>query len=418
MSPVKCLKNGFVGIAMLIFGMTSGLANTEIQFWTMQLSPFHDEYVHGLINEFEADNPGVSIKWVDVPWKEMEKKMLASVAAKRPPDVVNMNPQFSSKLAEYNALADPRDYLSESQTNQYIKPIFSANSFNSKTFAVPWYLSTTITIYNKKILADAEAKVPTNHHELLIAAQKIKKTLDKYAYFPAMDGSRALEDMVTMGAQLANQSHTGAGFNTTLGRDFFKFYRDLYQQDLVPRNVLTEGHHKAVELFQSGELGMITTGMQFLNTIKINAPEIFKHIAIAPQLTGPNDRFNVAMMNLAVPMLSKHKALAFKFAVFVTNNKNQIKLAKRVPILPSTRQSYNDIFFQQRATDSVIEQARYLSAKQVLNGEVLVPPLPKYSKLRTSFVRNLQSAMVEEKTITEALDDAEKTWALFLGANK
>ena len=39
-----------------------------LRFWTMQLSPFHDAYVQGLILRFEAQHPGVRVQWVDVPW--------------------------------------------------------------------------------------------------------------------------------------------------------------------------------------------------------------------------------------------------------------------------------------------------------------------------------------------------------------
>ncbi|MFY8084675.1 MAG: hypothetical protein ACOVN7_13225, partial [Rubrivivax sp.] len=42
----------------------------ELAFWTMQLAPFHNDYVQGLIARFEAARPGVRVKWTDVPWAE------------------------------------------------------------------------------------------------------------------------------------------------------------------------------------------------------------------------------------------------------------------------------------------------------------------------------------------------------------
>jgi len=418
MSTFRTIVIDFVVVISLNLFCLSAYATTQIQFWTMQLSPYHDDYVLDLIEQFEQKNPDIKIKWVDVPWKEMEKKVLAAIAANTAPDVVNLNPQFSSKLAEYKALANPEDYLTPVQIERYVPAIWQANKYQQRSFAIPWYLSTTVTIYNQTILDLAEVEVPTTHAQLLNAAIKIKDKLAKYAYFPAMDGSRALEDMITMGAPLLNATHNGAGFNNAKGKAFFEFYRNLYQQGLVPKNVLTEGHHKAVELFQSGELAFITTGMQFLNTIKMNAPALYQTIGVAPQLSGASQKYNVATMNLAVPQRSQHKKLAFDFAQFVTNPDNQLALAKRIPLLPSTLISYEHPMFSKYQDDSpLIDKARVISAQQVLKGEVLVSPLPKYNKLRNSFIRNLQQAMVGQKTTDEALSDITKIWQVLLGGN-
>ncbi|WP_237068028.1 ABC transporter substrate-binding protein [Microbulbifer guangxiensis] len=405
-----------VGVAALFSACVS--AATQIQFWTMQLSPFHDEYVNGLIAEFERQNPDVRVKWVDVPWKEMEKKVLASVAARTAPDLVNLNPQFAAKLAQYGALADPERFLAPEEIDAYLPNIWQANRFRGQSFAIPWYLSTTVTIFNRELLEAAGAKVPSDHIELLDTAKRIRTVLDKYAYFPAMDGSHPMESLVAMGVPLVDAGQSAVGFDNEAGEAFFRYYRDLYQQGLIPRNVLTEGHRKAVDLFQSGEVAMITTGMQFLNNIRINSPDLFEKIGIAPQLKVAGAPFNVAVMNLAVPALSKNKEAAFRFATFVTNHENQMALAHRVPLMPSTAESYRDPFFSELDPEpGIIDRARLLSARQILEGGVLVPPLPNYSKLKTSFVYNLQSAMLGRLTVDEALDETVETWALFLGGS-
>ena len=391
-------------------------AATEIQFWTMQLSPFHDDYVNGMIREFERQNPSIQVKWVDVPWKEMEKKVLASVAAGTAPDVVNLNPQFAAKLAEFGALADPERYLSAQEVAAYLPNIWNANRFRGTAFAIPWYLSTTITIYNRALLQRAGVSVPQDFDALLTAAKALRQTTGKYAYFPAMDGSRPLENMAAMGTPLLASGTNRVGFDNPQGEAFFRFYRDLYQQGLIPGNVLTEGHHKAVDLFQSGEVALITTGMQFLQSIQTNAPQLYAHVDVAPQLKHPHSKHNVAVMNLAVPKLSASKVAAFRFATFVTNHANQMALARRIPLLPSTAESYADPLFSLPENPTLVDRARHISAQQVLAGEVLVPPLPGYSKLRTSFVFNLQSAMVGNLSVEQALANTRDTWTLFLQA--
>ncbi len=61
-------------------------------------------YINGVIDEFESQNPNIKIKWIDVPFSEGEKRTLASVLSDNPPDLVNLNPDFSATLAHKGAL--------------------------------------------------------------------------------------------------------------------------------------------------------------------------------------------------------------------------------------------------------------------------------------------------------------------------
>lgn len=71
----------------------------ELQFWTLDLAPKFNDYLHGVIAAWERDNPGLKVRWTDVPWGSVERKLLAAVFARTAPDVVNLNPLFAANLA-------------------------------------------------------------------------------------------------------------------------------------------------------------------------------------------------------------------------------------------------------------------------------------------------------------------------------
>ena len=48
-------------------------ANTEVIFWTLQMSDFSD-YINNVIKEFEAKNPEIRIQWIDVPFQKAKKE--------------------------------------------------------------------------------------------------------------------------------------------------------------------------------------------------------------------------------------------------------------------------------------------------------------------------------------------------------
>jgi putative chitobiose transport system substrate-binding protein len=392
--------------------------NQQLVFWTMQLSPFFDDYVLDLITRFEAANPGVRIKWVDVPWGEMERKALASMAAGTAPDVVNLNPQFAARLAELGALADPRLHLSPSQINAYLPPAWAANQLKGVAFAVPWYLSTTVTLYHRGLLQRAGVAVPRTFEQLASAAQAVQQRTGVYAWFPAMDGAAPLEMLVAMQGALLQPGGCKPAFDSPQGVAAFTLLRDLYRNKQVPPTVLTEGHRSAVAQFLSGQVAMVSTGMQFMGQVKKNNPQLYAQMGVAPQVTGfmgSTSAPNIAAMNLAVPTRSANPALAFAFAAFVTNSENQLLLVRRVPLLPSTQASYADPLFTQSSGDALLDEARAISVRQVQSGTVHVPPLPHYNKLRVSFVRHIQSAMAGKEEPAAAVAAISRTWQPLLG---
>ena len=103
------------------------LKNNEVVFWTLQMNDFAP-YINGVIEEFETQNPEIKIKWVDVPFSEGEKRTLASVLSDNPPDLVNLNPDFSATLAHKGALYE----IPEESTEQFNKEILNSLKYNGK----------------------------------------------------------------------------------------------------------------------------------------------------------------------------------------------------------------------------------------------------------------------------------------------
>ena len=53
-------------------------------------------YTSALCSEFEKKHEGYKIKWIDIPIKEAQKRTLASILSSTPPDLINLNPDFSA----------------------------------------------------------------------------------------------------------------------------------------------------------------------------------------------------------------------------------------------------------------------------------------------------------------------------------
>ncbi|HEY9651181.1 MAG TPA: sugar ABC transporter substrate-binding protein [Coleofasciculaceae cyanobacterium] len=390
-------------------------ASSDLEFWTMQLKPQFTEYFNKLIAGFESENPGVKVRWVDVPWTAMESKILTSVSAKTAPDVVNLNPGFASQLASRNAWLDLDAKVPQPVRQQYLPKIWNASTINGKSFGIPWYLTTRVTIYNQDLLKKAGvSQPPATFDQLAQVAQQVKDKTGKYAFFVTFvpgDSGEVLESFVQMGVQLVDNQGKAA-FNTPEGIAAFNYWVELYKKELLPKEVLTQGHRNAIELYQAGETAMLASGAEFLKTIETNAPAIAKVSATAPQVTGKTGKKNVAVMNLVIPRDTTNPDEALKFALFVTNTNNQLEFAKAANVLPSTTEAVEAYKKELSNKDnaSSVEQARAISANQLQDAEVLVPAMKDLNKLQKAIYENLQAAMLGEKSVEKAVADAAQEW--------
>lgn len=402
----------------------SSVSNSnELEFWTMQLKPQFTQYFEDLNNSFETKNEAVKVRWVDIPWAAMESKILTSISAKTAPDVVNLNPNFASQLAIRNAWLNLEAAVSPEVKQTYLPQIWQASSIkvcqndncNSTTFGLPWYLTTRVTIYNQELLQQANiSEPPKTYQELAKVAQQIKNKTGKYAFFVTFvpgDSGEVLESLVQMGVELVDESGKAA-FNTPEGEAAFRYWVDLYQQQLLPPEVLTQGHRHGIELYQAGETALLASGAEFLSSIANNAPTIAEVSAAAPQITGKTGKKNVAVMNLVIPRDSDKADAALEYALYVTNTENQIAFAKAANVLPSTvkavEQYIRDI--EQQPSVTPVEQARKVSAMQLKDAEILIPARENLQVLQKAIYENLQAAMLEEKTVEQALQDAAEEW--------
>jgi putative chitobiose transport system substrate-binding protein len=386
----------------------------EVEFWTMQLQPQFTDYFKQLITTFEAQNPGTKIRWVDVPWAEMERKILTAVAAKSAPDVVNLNPNFASQLAARNAWLELDTKVPAEIKQQYFSNIWQSSTLDGKSFGLPWYLTTRVAIYNGDLLKQAGlAKPPATYTELAQAAKQIKDKTGKYAFFATLvpeDSGEVLESFVQMGVQLVD-GQGKAAFNTPQGKAAFQYWVDLYKNGLLPKEVLTEGHRHAIDLYQQGQTAILASGAEFLKTIEKNAPSISKVSASAPQITGDTGKKNVAVMNLVIPKDTDRPDAALKFALFVTNDQNQLSFAKAANVLPSTIKASEDRYFTNIPADATpVDKARMVSASQLKTAEVLIPAMKDVKELQKVIYQNLQAAMLGQKTVDQAVNDAAQGW--------
>jgi putative chitobiose transport system substrate-binding protein len=276
-------------------------------------------------------------------------------------------------------------------------------------------LTTNVTIYNQELFTKAGVvKPPTTYQELAQVAKQIKDKTGKYALFTTFvpeDSNDVLESLVQMGVQLIDKQGKAA-FNTSAGKAAFQYWVDLYQQGLLPKEALTQGHQQGIQLYQAGETAILSAGAPFIDTIEKNAPQIAKVSAVAPQISGQTGKKGVAVMNLVIPRSTKMSEAAVKFALFITNASNQVAFAQASDTLPSNIKAVAEYKANLANSNdkSTLAQGKLISAEQLSQSEILIPPLKNLNLLKKAIYENIQAAMLGEKTVEQAVTTAASDW--------
>ena len=291
-----------------------------LQLWTLQLAPKFNPYMDAVIHSWEQDHPDAPVRWTDLPWGSVERKLLAAVFARTAPDVVNLNPPFAANLASKGGLTDLTPLLPSDAASRYLPSVWSAaRDPQAGQIAIPWYLTVRLSLVNGELLRQAGISEPPRRWQDVPAyARRVRERTGRYGLFVTVvpdDSAELLESLVQMGVTLLDDRQRAA-FNTPEGRKAFAFWTDLYRDGLLPREVVSQGQRRAIELYQSGELALLASGAEFLRSIQTNAPRVAAVTTAEPPLTGADGTANVALMTLAVPRQSDQAADAVKLALF------------------------------------------------------------------------------------------------------
>jgi putative chitobiose transport system substrate-binding protein len=117
-------------------------------------------------------------------------------------------------------------------------------------------------------------------------------------------------------------------------------------------------------------------------------------------------------MNLVIPRTTDMPEAAVKFALFITNASNQLAFAQASDTLPSNLKAVTD-YKAKLANEpdrSALAQGKLVSAEQLSQSEILIPPLKNIDALKKAIYENLQAAMAGNVTVEQAVAKAASTW--------
>ena len=186
--------------------------------------------------------------------------------------------------------------------------------------------------------------------------------------------------------------------------------KKIYDKGQIPKESITQTHRDSLEKYMSGQLMYLVTGANFLNMIKENAPSIYKSTEVLPQLVGSTNKYDYSLMNFVIPKLSKNKDIALDFALYFTNEINQLEFAKMTTILPTNKNALENDYFKNTKDNDIQAQARIISATQLNYLQEPLKNTKNKKELNTLSDNYIQDILINNANIDETLNKFAQDW--------
>lgn len=431
---MKRLFSVLIFALFILTGCTKDISEkTVVTMWTLQMGDFAP-YMNKVISEYESSHQNVKINWVDVPFSEGEKRTLAAVLGDTPPDLINLNPDFSALLAQRGAL----EKIPQNLMSGYSSQIIDSLKYEGELYSIPWYATSSVTFVNRNLLKKTEIgktepavkkvrkwisarrfklvdfkydkvinELPVSYTQMNNYALSAKAASGAYIYTPNLvENDTMLRILNKYGV---NSPET---INSERAVELFEQFRELYQQGAIPPETISITHREALEQYMAGKSIFFQAGANFLNMLKENSPEVYKVTMVKPQLMGSRGLYDFALMNFVIPVKAKNKDAALDFCLYLTNADNQLELAKLTNVIATNNIALASGFYNNYST--LQAQARSISAKQL---HKLLPVRQTKNQKELNYLVNtaVQKILTSKENKTqEILDKLAEDWALLI----
>lgn len=375
----------------------SGEITGEISFQTWSLknenfTPFFEK----VIADFEEENPGTTVKWMDQPGEGYQDKVLSQANSDSLPDVVNLPPDLAFPLASTDFLLDLGAAIPD-LASVYVEGAVEGYQFPEVegSFGLPWYLGTDMNWWNIEELSEYgvdESSLPTTLDEMFELARTVHEQGGKNPVVSNMP-----EIIIT------SNEDGEFDFNTAENVELLQKYVDLYSEGAMPAEVLNNDYSGNATLYKQGKVLWSTATSSFAGELDKEAPSLVEDTVVSQRFGNPP----LFVQGVSVAKQSANVATALAFAKFLTNDENQIEFCKLAQgFLPGTQKAAADPSKFAEASDIELQDQAIEIASESMEVAVDTTNVLWTEDMDTNLVQQMAKAMQGGSTAQEALDAA------------
>ncbi|GIV70297.1 ABC transporter substrate-binding protein [Caldilinea sp.] len=364
-----------------------------------------------LMDEFEAQNPGIKVQLISGPYSTTREQVVAGAAAGTMSDVVGLDGAWVNDFVKQGALANLSELMA--QTGYDDSALAAQIQLNGSTYMIP-VVNFVYPLFVNLDLMDAAGivNVPTTRSEFAAAAAALTEPLsNRYGWvLPlSLEQPNGIQNDVMSWVWASGGSmmtEDKPDLTNPAVRSAAEYIKGLYDAGVIAPGAFSMREQDKVEEFVNGRVGMMISSMAHINMIRERNPDLKFTIAAVPVEDGYTGKRGLAYASwgIGVAANSPHQAEAWKLIEFLMSEEANSKLSSIANAFPGNINSTPD-FVQ---TDELFGAAfEVFQAASLVNEFV---GLPVAEELMRLFAEQFQLYLDGSQTLDDALNKAQEAW--------
>jgi multiple sugar transport system substrate-binding protein len=390
-------------------GDGGGVTTLEFsQWWEPELP---EGALRGLMNEFEAANPGIKVKLLSGPFASTKEQTVAGAAAKTMADVVGLDGAWVSDFVKQGAITDLSNLMKDAGYDD--SQLAAQIKVNDSTYMVPVVNFVYPLFTNDDLLSKAGVSAPpTNRTEFMDAATKVTALggdVKGWVLPLSLETPNGIQNDVMSWNWASGGSMLKDGKPDLTNADVkatVEYVKSLWDAGVVAPGALTMKEQDKVEEFTNGRVGMMIDSLAHVTLIRENNRNLKFSISAIPAKDGYTGKRGIpyASWGVGIAENSKHKAEAWKLVDFLMKETNNAKLSSVANAFPGNTKAVPDFV----ASDALFKAAFDIYKAGYPANEFT--GLPVADELMRSFDEQLQRTLNGDQSVDDMLKAAQDSW--------
>ncbi|WP_166851438.1 extracellular solute-binding protein [Isoptericola sp. BMS4] len=329
---------GGAGEAEPAGSISEGPATGTVEIWAMGTE---GERLPELAEQFEADNPDVTVEVTPVPWESSTEKINTAIATGEVPDLVQVGTTLMSSFVELGGLAPtPEDV----DSGAFFPGAWDTTVVDGTSYGVPWYVETRVLYYRTDLAEKAGVDTPQTWDELKEFAAGMQDAGADHGIALQTDGDGTNIMYSPFYWQAGGDYMSDDGTEFTLDNDAqveaLDYYASFMAEGLAPQRLVED---EKIQDFIDGELGSYVSGpWDRANLLATAGDDFASKFDVTPLPADETSASFIGGSNLAVLADAENPDAAWKFVQFATDPAVQVDWFEISSDLPAVQASWDD----------------------------------------------------------------------------
>lgn len=316
-----------------------------LELWDTDTRPERTENLETLIQMFEEQNPGITIKYLGLPTDSYMQKISTAIATGATPDLLTPKASDISTLVAQGALAPLDDVFADGGWEDKIDPVMvestKAASPDGKLYITPATALADVIYYRADWLSDAGLETPQSWDDFDQAATALTDTTSGRFGYTIRGGNGFFPQFMQM-------VYTRAGIAEIFDEDGVatlddpavveaaQAYVDLYKSTTAESD-LTADFKVMIAQFSGGGAGMLSHSIGSYPTIVETLQPEQIDVAVPPAADDGTQVLGLLTTGFGLMEASEHKEAASKFLEFTLSEEGNSFWAEASGYIPGNK---------------------------------------------------------------------------------